>query len=183
MRKRILRAALVEIIVTVQDDRIRLLLHWQGGDHMELLVRKNRTGRHRLAADADTEDLIREVARIMPDRLIVALLNRAGKRTGKGNSWTEARLKSFRSNHDIAAYREGEMQERGELKLAQAAEQLSISEKTVRRLIRRGVIPARQACKGAPWVIDAKALTNCVPNLEEEAPPAHNPQRELFDSQ
>ncbi len=183
MRKRILRAALVEIMVTIQDDRIRLLLHWQGGDHMELLVRKNRTGQHRLATDADTEDLIREVARIMPDRLIVALLNRAGKRTGKGNSWTEARLKSFRTNHDIAAYREGEMQERGEIKLAEAAERLSISEKTVRRLIRRGVIPARQACKGAPWVIDANALTDSVLNLEEEAPPAHNSQQKLFDFQ
>ena len=75
------------------------------------------------------------------------------------------------------------MEERGELKLAQAAEQLSISEKTVRRLIRRGVIPARQACKGAPWVIDAKALANSVPNLGKETPPAHSPQQELFDSQ
>jgi hypothetical protein len=31
-RKRILRAVLEEIIVTVEADRLRLVLHWQGGN-------------------------------------------------------------------------------------------------------------------------------------------------------
>ena len=45
LRKRILRAALVEIIVTVEDNIVTLVLHWQGGSHTELRVRKHRAGR------------------------------------------------------------------------------------------------------------------------------------------
>ena len=56
LRKRILRAALLEIVVTVADNDVRLVLHWQGGSHTELRVRKNRTGEHRLVAGADTVD-------------------------------------------------------------------------------------------------------------------------------
>ena len=179
LRKRIVRAALVEIVVTLQDTIVTLVLHWQGGSHTELRVRKNRTGEHRMAADAETGNLIRELARIMPDRLIASFLNRAGRRTGQGNSWTVARLRAFRSNHDIAVYREGEMRERNEMKLEEAATYLSVSERTVRRLIRCGAIAAHQACKGAPWVIDAAALPDHVQDL----PPAQISQQELIDLQ
>lgn len=180
LRKRIVRAALVEIVVTVEDNIVRLVLHWQGGCHTELKVRKNRTGEHRLAAGAETVELIRDLARIMPDRLIASFLNRAGKKTGQGNSWTVARLRAFRSNHDIAVYREGEMRERNEMKLKEAAEYLSIDEKTVRRLIRSGAITARQTCKGAPWVIDATTLAAYALH---KTPAASDPRQEMFDLQ
>jgi excisionase family DNA binding protein len=41
----------------------------------------------------------------------------------------------------------------GELTLDEAADRLNVSAMTVLRMIRRGVVPARQLCKGAPWVI------------------------------
>ena len=44
-RKRIVRTVLNEIVAQVEDDQIHLVLHWQGGDHTELRVKKNRTGR------------------------------------------------------------------------------------------------------------------------------------------
>src|SRR5690242_1938782 len=53
-RKRILRAVLNEIIVTVEADRLRLVLHWQGGDHTRLEVVKNRTGQNRWKTDMET---------------------------------------------------------------------------------------------------------------------------------
>ena len=83
-------------------------------------------------------------------------------------------LKAFRSNHDIPVYRDGEMRERNEMKLEEAAEYLSVDEKTVRRLIRSGAITARQACKGAPWVIDATVL----PKRVQDFPPAQKPRQE-----
>ncbi len=46
-RKRILRAVLKEIIVTVTADRLHLVLHWHGGDHTRLEVVKNRVGQNR----------------------------------------------------------------------------------------------------------------------------------------
>ena len=99
LRKRILRAALVEIVVTVADNSIRLVLHWQGGSHTELPVRKNHTCEHRLAAGTESVELIRELARILPDRLIARFLNRAGQKTWKGNNRTLGRLKAFRPTH------------------------------------------------------------------------------------
>ncbi len=81
-RKRILRAALVEIVATVQGTLILLRLHWQGGDHTELMVRKHRTGNHRWTTDAETGALIAELARLMQDRSIASLLSRLGKTTG-----------------------------------------------------------------------------------------------------
>ena len=35
MRKHVLRAVLIEILVTLTADWIDLVLHWQGGDHTE----------------------------------------------------------------------------------------------------------------------------------------------------
>ena len=159
-RKRILRTVLVEIVASVAGNEINLVLHWQGGDHTELTVIKARTGEHRWMLDAETTDIIREVARLMPDMQIASLLNRAGKRTGRDNSWTEPRVRAFRNDHNIPVYRPGERAERGELTLEEAATALGTSMMTVQRLITKGTLAARQACKGAPWVIKADALAN-----------------------
>ena len=157
-RKRIVRAVLEEIVATVQGNRILLRLHWQGGDHTEVTARKNRPGHHRWTTDAETGTLIAELARVVPDRSIAGLLSRLGKTTGKGNRWTEARVRGYRTSHGIAVYREGEREERGELTLQEAAERLGVSKMTVLREIRRGALAASQACKGAPWIIAMHAL-------------------------
>ena len=180
-RKRIVRALLVEIVANIEGDRITLRLHWQGGDHTELTVRKNRTGQHRWATDAETGDLVRQLARLMPDRSIASLLNRAGKRTGKGNPWTEARVRGFRTSHGIAVYREGERQERNELTLEEAAERLGVSKMTVLRQIRSGAILARQACKGAPWVISVDALERSQQADLKQRPVTTSPRQETLE--
>jgi len=152
-RKRIVRAVLNEIVVRIDDGYIDLVLHWQGGDHTALRVKKNATGRHRWTVAEETEVLIRELARLMPDKTIAALLNRAGKPTGRNNGWTQNRVCTFRNHRGIEVYRDGERLQRGEITLEEAADRLNVSTMTVLRMIRRGAIPARQLCKGAPWVI------------------------------
>jgi len=121
-------------------------------------VRKNRKGEHRWRVDANVVDLVRAMARQMPDMGIAAALNRAGKTTAKGHSWTRTRVASLRKDHSIAVYREGERAERGEVTLDEAAEALAVSHATVRRLIVGGALPANQSCKGAPWTIRASDL-------------------------
>jgi excisionase family DNA binding protein len=64
----------------------------------------------------------------------------------------------LRHHRGIAPYRDGERTERGELTLEETANLLKVSEATVRRLITERVLPARQLCKGAPWVIRADDL-------------------------
>jgi hypothetical protein len=103
-RKRILRAALTEIVVRREGAVIQAVLHWQGGDHTELEVKQrlNAAGRHNPRIPDDTIALMRELARLMPDRQIARLLNRIGVETGHGNAWTQERVRGFRNHHDIA---------------------------------------------------------------------------------
>lgn len=157
-RKRLLRTAIEEIVVNLQGDCIDLVVHWHGGDHTRLSVPKNRPGRHRWSSDASVEELIRTLARQQPDSAIAATLNRCSLRTTKGNAWTEARVRSFRSAHQIPVHRPGEMAERGELSLEETADRLKLSKMTILRLIGSGAIQAHQACKGAPWAIPKKQL-------------------------
>ena len=182
LRKRILRAVLVEVTATVRDREIHLLLHWKGGDHTSLAVPRRRRGEHRWTTDAETDALIRDLARMLPDELIAGLLNRLGRRTAKGNSWTKSRVCSFRSTRGIAVYREGERQERGELILREAAERLAVHPTVVRRLIHSGVLPARQACKGAPWIIrdDVLHRPEVLAGVTRQGPLTPHPDQEQF---
>ena len=157
-RKRILRAALHEIVVRIEGGFIQMILHWQGGDHTVLNLKMNGAGKHRWTVPEDTLSLIRELARLMPDQQIARLLNRAGKPTGRGNGWTKARVCSFRSHHGIAVYRESEWAERGEITLEAAAQIMDVSVMTALRMIRHGIVKGRQLCRGAPWVIKAEDL-------------------------
>ena len=157
-KKRIVRTLIDEIVVRVEDNALALTIRWHGGDHSPLRVRKNRSGQHRWSAEAEVVDLVHVLARQMPDKAIASVLNRAGKRTGRGNGWTSSRVCSLRSNHGIATYRDGERRERGEVTLDEAAAALLVSSSSVRRLIQDGQLAANQLCKRAPWVIKASDL-------------------------
>ena len=157
-KKKIVRTLIDEIIVKVRDDVIELVIRWQGGEHSELSVRKGRSGQHRWSTEGDVIELTRALARQMPDKLIASALNRAGKTTGRGNGWTQSRVCSLRNRHGIEAYRDGERRERGEVTLDEAAATLSLSSSSVRRLIQQGILPAKQFCKGAPWIISVNDL-------------------------
>lgn len=74
-RKKIIRTVISEIIVDIVGDALALIIHWQGGDHTRLMVKKNRAGQTRWATDADVVDLVRVLARQMPDQTIASILN------------------------------------------------------------------------------------------------------------
>jgi excisionase family DNA binding protein len=185
-RKRIIRTLINEIVVCVSDQTLDLVVHWHGGDHTALKVKKNRTGQHRWSAAADVVDLVRSLARQMPDKHIAAVLNRAGKSTGKGNGWTRGRVCSLRNQQTIEPYREGERAERGEVTLDEAAMVLNVSASTVRRLIEDGTLPAQQLCKGAPWVIRSSDLERTEVSQAAQArrlrrPSSGNPHQKELD--
>jgi hypothetical protein len=166
-RKKIVRLLIKEIVVDVSDKTIDLIIHWQGGDHTRLTIKKNRAGQTRWSNDDNVIGLIEALARQMPDKSIAAVLNRSGKQTGRGNTWTRMRVCSVRTQKGIALYQEGERKARGEVTLNEAADILVVSPSTVRRMIEIGLLPAQQLCKGAPWIIREEALH--TENVQHEA--------------
>jgi len=184
-RKRILRAALNEVVVRKEGALVSIVLHWQGGDHtaLQFKLRPNAAGRHHWPIPEDTMSLVRELARLMPDRQIARLLNRSGKQTGQGNGWTEQRVRSFRNHHDIAVYRDGEWAERGEITLEAAARILGVAKMTALRMIRRGDLKGRQPCKGAPWVIKVEDVAAFGADNRAKRSITPNPAQRLFDFQ
>jgi excisionase family DNA binding protein len=109
-------------------------------------------------SEAETAALITTLVRMMPDSSIAAVLNRLGRRTVGGLSWTAARVQLFRNDHHLLAYRDGERIDRGELVLDEVARELGVSKMTVIRMIHTQTLPARQVCPGAPYVIRRQDL-------------------------
>jgi excisionase family DNA binding protein len=177
-RKKIIRLLVKEIIVDIVDDKLALVIHWQGGDHTEMTVKKNKVGQTRWAAAADVVDLVRVLARQLPDMAIAAVLNRSGKLTGRGAAWTRTHVSGLRKTNGIAIYREGERAERGEVTLDEAADLLKVSRATAYRMVITGVLPAQQLCTGAPWIIRLADLQQDAVRRDAEARRSRRPRSE-----
>ena len=142
----------------MEEQKIKLVIHWEGSEHSKLEVLRYKSSASSFSTDVETKKIITELARIMPDKHIVAFLNRIGKTTAKGHTWNPVRLRAFRKNNNIPVYREGERQEREEYTVDEASSKLGIGSTKVRRLIKHKILPARQVCSGAPWIISKKDL-------------------------
>ena len=174
-KKRILRTVLKEIVAWRDEDTIRLVLHWQGGDHTELQFQKIRTGQHRYTTDGNTVELIRALAAIQPDPMIASILNRLGRRTAHNQTWNARRVCSLRNNHAIPVYRDGERQGRGELTVSEVAAILGVSSTTVLRMIRHQLLPATQVCANAPWILLKEDIdTFLAASQDSECPQSRN---------
>lgn len=183
LKKRIVRTVVQEIVAKREDDRISMVLHWRGGDHTVLEFVRARTGQHRWACPEDLPPLVRDLARVLPDLGIAATLNRLGRRTPRGHTWTESRVRSLRANHEIAVYQEGERLARGEMTLTEAAEALGMSTQSVRRLIDRKQLPATQTCTGSPWVILRTDLDRLISRGVSDGPQPENSEQISFELQ
>jgi len=160
-RQQLLRTLIADIIVDV-DDAVRdvvLTVHWRGGQHSELRVRKPQTGEHGCATAEDALAVMRSMAGRWSDEHIAASLNRMGLPTGQGKTWTAHRVASVRRVRDIHAYRSAEKD--GEwLTMTEAAKALSVTNHRIRHLIKSGILSAVQVVSGAPYQIRAEDLAS-----------------------
>ena len=158
-RQQLLRALVVDIIADV-DEAVRdviLTIHWRGGQHSQLRVRKPKSGEHGCRTPDEALAVISSMAARWPDEHIAASLNRMGMRTGQGKTWTAHRVGSLRRIHGIHAYLSAETD--GEwLTMRDAAAALGVSSHTIRRLIQAGVLPAAQVVPDAPYQIRSSDL-------------------------
>ena len=157
-KKMIVRTLIREIIVDTDKSpgMIRLTVHWHGGDHTVLCVRRSRSGEHRYTTDAETVEIVRSLSRVMSDPAIAGTLNRLGRMTSRGNTWTASRVASLRFNGKIPAY--DNKSERDVVTMVEAAKILGISPMSVHRLIEHGIIDGVQIIPYAPRIITKEIL-------------------------
>jgi DNA invertase Pin-like site-specific DNA recombinase len=155
-RKQLLRTLLEEVNITARrddpDPHARLVLRWKGGAISELTVPLRRP-QPKIRTDDDTVDLVRRLAVHYPDAKIAGILNRQGRRTPRGLSYTAGRVQGLRHYWGIPRHQpatsapaEGEL-----LNVAQAARQLGIAPSTLLRWLNDGFIAGEQVTPGAPW--------------------------------
>ena len=161
-----------EIVADVDENNreIVLLIHWAGGRHSELKVKKNKTGQHRWCTSMEAIEVLKQMAGGHTDEQIATTLNRLGFQTGAGHTWNEQRVYSARHTHNLPAY--DPQRTRGYLTLEQAAQYLGISANSVRRMIKQDKLPADQAVPCAPWrisvqILDSEAIRQAVLNIKD----------------
>jgi excisionase family DNA binding protein len=169
LKKRLLRAALREIIIADNEERTEhvLVLHWQGGVHTELRVKRAKTGQHRRAADGDVIALVSELSKVCTDQATAATLNRLGYRTGTGKTWRAHSVVNLRHYHRLPNYEKGA----DWLTVERAAATLGVSHTVVRRLIAEGTLPATQVVPRAPRIIARESLS--LPGVQAAVEAVH----------
>jgi hypothetical protein len=185
LKQRIVRILIHEIVVDVNEEshEMVLLIHWAGGRHSELRVKKNRTGQHARCTSLEAIEAMRQMAVGHTDEQIAATLNRLGLQTGTGNSWNEQRVHSARRYHCLPAFDANRAT--SFLTLEQAAERLGISANSVRRMIQREILPASQVVPLAPWqipldVLESDRVKHAVKNIKDGV---RNPQPRVAQDQ
>ena len=160
-RQRLVRALITEIVVDIDAaaGEIVLVIHWKGGQHSELRVRKPRTGEHGCSTPDQALAVMRSMAGRWSDQDIAASLNRMGMPTGQGKTWTAHRVGSVRRVRGIHGYRPAE--KNGEwLTMRDAAAKLGVSHHQIRKLIKAGILASEQIMPDAPHQIRAADLVS-----------------------
>ena len=153
-RKELLRTLIDEVTVTVEQAprRAEIEIHWEGGAGTSLQVPLVARGPLTTRTSEDTVDLIRRLAAYHPDSQIAAILNRQGRLTGTGLPFTESRVHHVRRKHEIPAA-PPPAPNSDLYTVAQACEQLGVSNRTIYRWVEAGLLPGEQATPHAPWRI------------------------------
>ena len=154
-RKKLIAALVEEVILDhdIRDDTIIALVHWRGGRHTEYRLAASPGRQPAHAAAAELKEVICTLRDILDDAQIAITLNRVRMPDLLGVNWTAERIREFREEHRIKSFSEPEKASRGLLTQAEAAARLGISAMAVFRMIERGLLPAKQICRGLPRII------------------------------
>jgi DNA invertase Pin-like site-specific DNA recombinase len=175
-RQQLLRTLVNEITADVDEAarEIVLTIHWKGGQHSELRLRKPLSGEHDCSTPDGALAVIRSMASRWSDEDIAATLNRMRLPTGQGKTWTAHRVGSIRRVRGILAYRSAD-KDGTWLTMREAAQHCGVTSHRIRRLIQAGVLAAEQVVPGAPYQILASDLQNerVVKAMGRKSPPYH----------
>lgn len=152
LKKTIIRTVVEEIVVSEEPAAtLCFVMHWKGGTHTRFEMDKPNPRTLSRTAPEDLEIIGRMAVRYGDDR-IAGVLNRLGRRTGKGKRWNQSRVATARKNHGISG-RARTLLDPDILSLNSAAAHAGVSDTTIRKLVQAGLLPCQQVVPWAPWEI------------------------------
>jgi hypothetical protein len=171
LRKTIIRTVVQEVIVNedAAGGTLQCIIHWRGGSHTSFDMPKPQWGMADKTAPENIE-LIRQLAVRYSDEEIARVLNRQGRRTGKGHRWNKDRVASARRRYVINGHRRPRP-DPAVLSLQQAARYCGVSSTTIKRLVASGVLHRDQVAPWAPWEIkrgdlDSEVIREALAHLQ-----------------
>jgi hypothetical protein len=159
IKQRIVRILIREVVLDADERQSSVTIHWVGGRHTQIDVPRAPRVRRGLEDPPrpGAAEVLRTLAGHWSDRELAITMNRMRCPNPDGRTWTMMAVREMRQRLGLAEF--DPHAERPELISAdEAARRLQISVSSVHRLIRRGVLPATQLMRMAPWQIPAEAL-------------------------
>jgi hypothetical protein len=155
LRKQLLRAAIVEVVVQRDGGQLAFTVHWAGNTCTNLTVQKRATPVGS-KADPSLTELVAKLAATLDDAEIARILNMKKLRTPRDLPWNKDRVVAFRSHHHIC---QGKLaRDPDVLTGEQARDYLGVGYHGLTALVRRGAIHTNQATDFAPWRISRAQL-------------------------
>ncbi len=154
LKKKIARTLINEILVDLieESQRLHFVIHWHGGCHTQFEMPKPMSGAVVHKTALEELELITKMARRYGDDEIARVLSKLGRRTGKGNRWTQSRVAYVRKKYAIAAPDKDKL-DPNILTLGQATQYTGVSDTTLMRLIREKLLAVEQVAPYAPLEI------------------------------
>ena len=158
-KQRLARILIQEVVIDLDDksNEAVVTLHWNGGRHTEVRVARVRTGRYPVDRHPSPVEVIRKLGGQWPDRQLAVTMNRMRCKSSDGESWTTVKVRVLRERLQVPEFDEHAPRVKS-ISVDETANRLGICVGSVHRLIREGVLPAKQAMPSAPWQVPLAAL-------------------------
>lgn len=148
-----------EVLVLLDEETllITMTIHWQGGIHTQVQFKKPCRGEApKNKTNEQIVELVRKLSCHYPDEEIARTFNCLKLKTGYDNPWNRTRVRSLRSKKKIAPF--DRTKKTDVVSLNEAAKRLDVPHYTIRGLIKKGIIGAKQIIKYAPFKIESSEL-------------------------
>lgn len=158
-KQRLTRILIEEIVIDQKEDvkEAVVTIHWTGGRHTEIHVARVRSGRYPEDRHPSPVEVIRNLGGQWPDRELAVTMNRMRCRSADGTTWTTVRVRQLRERMGIAPFDPTQPREQT-ISVDETARRLKICVGSVLRLIREGILPAKQLMPSAPWQVPVATL-------------------------
>jgi hypothetical protein len=149
-RQQLLRALVVDIIADVDEAArdVILTVHWRGGQHSQLRVRKPRSGEHGCRTPDEALAVMRSMAAVRRAYRGIAESHGHANRSGQNVDCASGQLATTGAWYPRLSFRP-----EGWRVADNAAAALGVSRHTIRRLVQASVLPAAQVVPDAPYQI------------------------------